>query len=799
MIGAVLSALLSHWRYRPFQALTLVLGLSLATALWIGVQAINAEARKSYRTAAGILGAERVSLVDPTGAPIPPETFARLRRGGWLVSPVIEGWINAGQGRVRLLGVDPATLSRDTPAAAAIGTLEATAFLGPDGLVLAAPATAARLRGLGPRVRAVEGLAPGVAVADIAAARRLLGTDGFTRLDLAPRQPLRQTPLADLAPGHEREVPDAAADLARLTDSFHLNLTAFGLLSFVVGLFIANGAVGLAFEQRRATFRTLRALGVTAPALVAILCIELLSVALAAGTIGIGLGYVIAASLLPDVAATLRGLYGATVEGTLTLSPAWWVSGLGIAAFGTALAAGAHLSRTARLGPLAPARPRAWALADAHAMRRQLAASAICLLVALAAPALAGGLVAGFALLGGLLLAAALALPSALASVVGLAGRSAKSALSEWFWADTRQQLPGLSLALMALLLALSANIGVGTMVGSFRQTFTGWLDQRLVSELYVTAEDEAQIPGLLAFLEPRVDAVLPIWHAEADILGAPAEVYGIVDHSSYRENWPLLAALPDTWDRFAAGEGALVNEQLARREHLSPGDVLSMPGRWQTTILGTYSDYGNPRGQVILPLPVLLDRFDRIDRLDFGLRLPADRVADLQQALVAEFGLPPGNIVDQASLKAFSLDIFERTFAVTAALNVLTLGVAGVAILTSLLTLSSMRLPQLAPVWAIGLSRARLARIELLRTLALAALTFLIALPLGLVLAWVLLAVVNVEAFGWRLPMRLFPADWLWLGTLSLLAAGFAGLWPARRLAARPPADLLKVFAHER
>ena len=65
--------------------------------------------------------------------------------------------------------------------------------------------------------------------------------------------------------------------------------------------------------------------------------------------------------------------------------------------------------------------------------------------------------------------------------------------------------------------------------------------------------------------------------------------------------------------------------------------------------------------------------------------------------------------------------------------------------------------------------------------------------------LAWVLLAVINVEAFGWRLPMHFFPSDWLLLGALSLLAAALASLWPARRLATRPPADLVKVFAHER
>ena len=797
MTRAILLALLSHWWRRPFQLAALISGLALATALWSGVQAINAEARKSYGEAADLLSSGGYEELISGSGEISHETFVALRRAGWLVSPVIDGWLETDNGRVRLLGIDPFTTPPGGPVADAIEPDEVSGFLGADGRILVNPVTAEKLSTLGARVQVSDAVAPGLALADLSVARDVTGKSGYSRFILLPDQPLAQPPLEDIAPGLQRQRPATADDLGRLTDSFHLNLTAFGLLSFAVGLFIVHGAVGLAFEQRRPVFRTLRALGATRARLMVLLTCELLLFALAAGAIGILLGYFIAAALLPDVAATLRGLYGATVEGALTLSPLWWISGVGIAVLGTAAASATGLVRIARMPPLAPARPRAWAMADGRAMRRQLWLAALCLAVALAALMRGGGLVAGFVLLGGFLIAAALSLPSALALVLSLSARLAKGPVAGWFLADTRQQLPGLSLALMALLLALATNIGVGTMVGSFRTTFIGWLDQRLVSDVYITTESDTEAQKLMAFLRPRTQAILPIWHTAGEVLGAPAEIYGVADHPIYARNWPLLDALPDTWIQIAAGEGALVSEQLARREALSPGDILALPGGHQTQILGVYSDYGNPVGQVVVPLDRLIQWYPEADRSDFGLL--TDDPEGLVRTLTEEFGFAPDRMTQQSALKAFSLQIFERTFAVTAALNVLTLSVAGLAILTSLLTLAAMRLPQLAPVWALGMTRARLARLELIRALILAALTFVLALPVGLGLAWVLLAVINVEAFGWRIPMSLYPTDWLWLGLLSLAAAGLAGLWPARQLAKMPPAQLVRVFSHER
>ena len=777
------------------QLMTLLAGLALATALWSGVQAINAEARASYDAAAATLGEGQFAQITARdGGAIPQATYVALRRAGWAVSPVIEGRLEG----VRLIGLEPLTAPGGLGPVRLDEGADLGAFLSGEGQILARTETLARLSDTGAQKLPSPDVAPNTALTDIGLAQRLLGRAGeIDRLIVANVQPLTRASLAQVAPELVESPPPEGGDVARLTDSFHLNLTAFGLLSFAVGLFIVHGAIGLAFEQRRPMVRTLRALGAPLRRLIALMAVELAVLALIAGLIGVGLGYVIAAALLPDVAATLRGLYGADVAGQLSLRPAWWLSGLAIAMGGTAVAAGGALWSLARMPLLSGAHPRAWAMGR---QSRGQAVAALALLGLAGTLAVWGqGLMAGFTMLGALLIGGALALPPLLTQVLRWAERLSQAPVAQWFWADTRQQVPGLSLALMALLLAMAANVGVSTMVSSFRLTFTGFLDQRLASELYVTAADTAQAEAIIAVAERDADAILPLLSAEVTVAGLPAQIYGARDHATYRKNWQFLQAVPAVWDVLARGEGVLVNEQLYRRAGLDLGMMVPVGAGLTLPVLGVYGDYGNPIGQVIVTEDLFRAQFPQITALRFGLRSDPARVESLRVSLRNEADLPDTAMVDQAALKAMSLAVFERTFTVTTALNVLTLAVAGFAILMSLLTLAAMRLPQLAPVWALGLTRRRLAGLDLVRAIVLAALTGALALPLGLALAWALLAVVNVEAFGWRLPMYLFPLDYLRLGALALVAAALAALWPAWRLSHTPPAQLLGVFRHER
>lgn len=795
MIRTTLSALLSHWGRNPWQLVMLLAGLALATALWSGVQALNAEARAAYATADGFLSDGGTARLEHPAGQMDQSEFARLRRAGWLVSPVIEGRSSLGEARVTILGIEPLTAPAATGPALAAPDLEG--FF--QGRGFAHPQT---LRDIGPNERSLaasEAVPVGVVLVDIRTAQHLLGMDGqITRLTLPATQREGHEPLATLAPDLRLVPPGEGATLDGLTESFHLNLTAFGLLAFAVGLFIVHSAVGLAFEQRRAVFRTLRALGVPLRPLAACLAGEMLFFALIAGALGLVLGYLLAASLLPDVALTLRGLYGAPVPGSLQFNPVWALAGLGMTLAGTALAGAQALWRLWHMPVLAPAQPRAWAHASARGMRLQAGIALGLAGLAVMLGVFGASLLTGFALLAAALLGAALIVPLLLSLGLALAERMARAPVVQWFWADSRQNLPRLSLALMALMLALSANIGVGTMVASFRATFVSWLDLRLVAELNVTPASQAQAMELQAFLEPRADAVLPMLRVEAVLAGQPGQVYAMKDHAMFRDTWSLIAPVAGAWDRLAAGEGVLVNEQLYRRAGLSPGtSMLDLPGIGPMLVLGAYPDYGNPLAQAVLTQDRFMASYPDTPIRQFALR--TDDAAALSAALQDEFGLSSSQITDQAQAKALSLAIFERTFVVTRALNVLTLSVAALALFAALVTLSGMRLAQLAPLWAMGLTARHLATLELARALVLGAATMVLALPVGLMLAQVLLAVINVQAFGWRLPMQVFPGDWARLALWAMVAVLGAAFWPALRLWRRGPAQLLRVFAHER
>lgn len=816
LLSLALLALLSHWRRHRVQCFSIFTGLWLATALWTGVQALNSQARSDYARASAVLtGPLQAQLIARNGERFDQALYVQLRRQGWAVSPVLEGRLRLpGEPArsVRLIGIEPLSLPpAGSIAGVQVQAFDLQAFIGTPGQAWVGPDTLRQLNtSPGQPTRDSEGqllppmvlqpaLAPGVIVVDIGHAQTLLNAPGqLSRLLLADTP----GPLpANIARHLELQPRKDDGGLQRLTDSFHLNLTALGLLAFVVGLFIAHAAIGLALEQRRGLIRNLRACGISLKTLLGALVLELGLFAAVGGLAGVASGYALAAWLLPDVAASLRGLYGAQVAGTLSLPAGWWLLGVLVSVLGALLAGLESVMRAARLPLLALAQPQAWRLAQGPWLQRQALLAGLLLLLALGCGVFGAGLLSAFGMLAGLLLAAALLLPALLDRVLAWLARRCHRPLAQWFVADSRQQLPALSLALVALLLALAASVGVGSMTEGFRKTFVGWLDLRLSADLYVTPRDTAQGLQMVEWLkqQPVASVVLPGWRADMQLQGWPVQVQGIVDHPAYRTRWPLLEQHSRAWQRLASGQAVMLSEQLARRLNLQLGDSLQLPADTPALpVVGIYADYGNPKGHVLVNAGWLRAHWPQATLAGLSVDLSAERVPVLKAALQQHFALDDSRVVEQARLKRWSTDVFNRTFAATAALNSLTLGVAGVALFINLLTLGQARLGQLAPLWALGVRRMQLVWLSLGQTLMLSSFTVLLAIPLGLLLAWCLVAVVNVQAFGWRLPLYVFPMQLLQLTVLGMLTSLIACAWPLWQLARRQPRELLRPLADE-
>lgn len=822
------STLLSHYKRHPGQLAMLLLGLWVASALWSGVQAINASARDSYARAEALFttGLDRLERRD--GEPLTRDDYLRLRRAGLPVSPLLEGSIEAPDGtQLTVIGIEPFTLPGDSDFAAAGTAGELTAFLTPPWQTRVAPDT---LPALGMSHREAPGAEPRLAearlpplilaprlppdtlVMDIAAAATLLDSgERITRLVTAP-DALEQAP--------EGLVLTRAATLVspgQLTESFHLNLTAMALLALAVGLFIVQAALGLALEQRLGLLRTLRALGVSGRGLVGLLALELLLLGIIGALAGIVSGVWLARVLQPDVAATLGSLYGADVAVTLNLPWHYWLGGLAVTLGGLLLAGSGVLWRAARLSVLGLGQAQAWRSGFQRQLKLMSAAGAA---VALGGLALwlwlawqppGEGLLAGFGLVAALLLASALWLPPLIALLLAGLGRLLRRRpLAQWALADLQLQLPRLALAMMALLIALSANLGVSSMVGGFRLTFLDWLDQRLVADFYLRppVEQHDDIHAWLAEHD-EVAELLPTRRSEGTLvaverdtdtreLALPVGVYGITPGTALLPSWPLLATRAgrdDAWQAFAAGEAAFVNEQLAIAEGLAPGDRIGLTtpgGEAVLPVAAVYPDYGNTRGEVLLATPELASRFAAPPGSIGIVLAPGGDGAALRAGLRQHFAIGGDELVDQREVKRIATGIFERTFTITRALSALTLAVAALALLASLLAQARERRLQLAPLWALGVPRQRLVTVQLAQLGGAAFVVGALALPLGTLLALGLVAVINVAAFGWRLPLHVFPGEMaLTLATAVGVALAAAAL-PATKLWRAPPRALL-------
>ncbi|HJV65635.1 MAG TPA: FtsX-like permease family protein [Geomonas sp.] len=830
----------------PWLTVLAVIGVSLGVAVVSAVDLANRAAERAFMIAAETVAGRATHQVVGGPSGIPEDVYRRLRLTGHFdnSAPVVTGSLQpvAKPGTTfQVVGIDPFAeppIRSFSSNFTDRGTL--TSLMTTPGSVLMLPETAEELgikrwqslpvevAGARRDIALAGYLAPpdqvarlglgSVMVCDISTAQELLGMTGrLSRIDLvvpegaAGEQQLKE--ISALLPGDATVIPAGtrASSLDRMTRAFRLNLTALSLLALMVGMFLIYNTMTFSVVRRRRLIGMLRALGVSRREIFAMICGEALLIGVAGTALGLACGKLLGGELTRLVTRTINDLYFVMEVGRLPLLPGALVKGalLGIVA---TLAAAVPAALEATGAP-----PRAvLSRSVIEARHRKLLPLAACggvLLMAAGGLLLlyeGGGIVGGFAGLFAMIIGYAMAIPA----VVVLLVNGVRPLFSALFGVIGKMAARGVVVSLSrtgvataALVVAVAAGIGVGIMVGGFRLTVQTWLESWLQADVYLRSADFgsgrshppldpalverfSRLPGAGSFsLSRRASMETPEGFTEILSMEVPSTTF---------LGYPFKKGDPRrAWPSFQRGESVLLSEPYSLRHHLKVGDRLTLrtrQGAVSLPVSGIIYDYGSDTGIVIMSRTGYLKYFDdpKVDGMSFYAR-PGVSTAQLAAEIRARGGGQRLTIITNKELKKATMTIFDRTFAITGVLRILTLVVAFVGILSALMAMQVERARELAVLRAVGLTPLQVLGVICGETALIGLLAGVLSLPLGILEALILVFVVNLRSFGWTMQFQVDPAYLVEAILLSVTAALLAGLYPAASIARTSPALALK------
>ena len=600
----------------------------------------------------------------------------------------------------------------------------------------------------------------------------------------------------------------------RMLRAFRWNLRVLSYISLVVGAFLIYNTISVSVVRRRAEIGVLRAVGASRRWVLRLFLGEALLFGLAGSLAGIAFGRVMAEGAVGLVAETVNSLYVSSRPAAVALDPS---------AVAAAIAAGVAVALFSALAPareamhVAPVEAMGRGAHEHHSRthaRRNLFWAALAAIIAVAlsqARPIDDKPIAGYAATLLAVVAMALAAP---AVVTGLAAgtRGASRAL---FGPEGLLAVRGLAASLArtsvvvgALATAIAMMASVGIMVGSFRETVIVWLDTQLRADLYVRPAAHAgagehpalsaEVPGLVSAI-PGVESV-DIFHAlEFEYEGRRATLGA--GNADIVRRYGRLRFLPgedrDAILRSLAGRNrVIVSEPFANKHSVRVNDVLNLPlgdRLVKVTVAGIYFDYSSERGFVIFDRSTLLKYLPHLPATNLAVYVrPGADPASVRHAVEARLANYRVTVAPNRALRQNAVTIFDRTFAITYALEGVAIAVAMLGAANSLLAMVLDRRRELGLLRYLGAAPAQLRRMILLEAGFLGIAANLLGLALGFVLSLVLIYVINKQSFGWTIQFH--PPFLLLAGasTLVWLTTVLAGIYPARAAARLNPIEVI-------
>ena len=218
-------------------------------------------------------------------------------------------------------------------------------------------------------------------------------------------------------------------------------------------------------------------------------------------------------------------------------------------------------------------------------------------------------------------------------------------------------------------------------------------------------------------------------------------------------------------------------NEQAHYRSGLQVGDSIELDsdkGSQSFHIAGFFYDYGNPKIQFYMDSSILQQYWPDYYSRGIALWLDQSKGTEITETKaiqsIRSLGAVKGDWILQSEIRQLTIGIFDRTFAITSSMNLLTLMVAMIALLAALLAILQSRMPQFAQWRALGIRQKEQWAIVATPLFLFTFITWVIAIPLGALLSWILIDQINIVSFGWSMPMRWDPGYALKLGALIVL-----------------------------
>jgi len=835
---------LGHLRSNRLRALVTLVAVGLGVAMSLAIDLANATAVASFASSVNVVANHVNLQVLGVGRGFDERAIARVQGidGVRYASPAIEDSIVVGarandpfSGEIlRLLGVD---LLRPLPQDASAGSNSPGEFTtqsaAPDAYALIAKRGAIVSQRVAARYHlkaggvlealagdrtvrlgvsailppALVGVDTSVVFVDIVTAQELFGKVGLLdRIDLevdpARLERVRAAVAAVIPAGARAIEPKVrTGEIERMLRSFTLNLAARSYIAMLVGMYLIYNTVAISVVQRRPEIGTLRALGAKRGEIFATFLAEGALFGVFGSLLGLCFGAALAQLAIGAVSRTIDALYVSTHADHVIYAPLVLLKAFGV---GLVLAT---LSALVPALEAATTEPAQTMRAQGYEVRRPRPGIGLGLagagLLAVAygltfAPAVDGIPLAGYA--AGLLIIFGVSLCVPLA-IVGLAtaahaltaGRSPAAAIGA---SNLGSSIRRNSVAVASLMVAIAMMISVAILIGSFRTTVVTWADETLRADLFVrplglqdASYDARFSPGIAAKIRavPGVAAVdtfraisIPYGGSLTTLAAVDLGTIAVRNHLRFlggADPIALSRTLPDT-------TGALVTEPFATRFGTKAGDVVSIDtpsGRTAFRVAAVYNDYSSDSGVLLVDKRTFARLFhdDSLNSLAIYAR-PGVDLADLRTRVVRSVLPARINVQTTRELRALVIAIFNRTFAITYALYVISITIAVLGIVSTLFALVLERRREIGVLRYLGLTKRDVRTMVFYEAAYIGILGGLAGVGAGILLAFLLIFVINRQAFGWLIELHM-PWDFLAESfVLVIVAAVIAGIYPA-------------------